>query len=76
MNLGYLKDKNQARLATAQACIAGANLAAANVLCWNVLDHDRKDPVAWHLLGTVAAKLQIWDKATEFFGIASELGIA
>jgi protein O-GlcNAc transferase len=66
--------KNEARLRLARQCIGEGNLAAANILCANVLDRQKSNGTAWNLLGVVATRLQIWDKAIEFFRLARELG--
>ncbi len=68
--------KNAARIDLAVKCIGGGNLAAANVLCWNVLDHDKGRAQAWNLLGIIAARLQLWERATEFFATAHDHGMA
>lgn len=76
MSFPNIEAKNQARLRLARQCISDGNLAAANILCCNVLDRQKDDATAWNLLGVVATRLQIWDKAAEFFRVARELGQA
>lgn len=67
--------RNAARLELAARCIAEGNFAAANVLCWNVLDGQPESAVAWNLLGIVAIKLGLRDNALEFFGKARDYGL-
>ncbi len=67
--------KNAARLDLAAKCLDGGNLAAANILCWNVLDRQSDSAAAWNLLGVIAAKLSLMVRAVEFFRKAHELGL-
>src|SRR5215469_16394010 len=69
-----LEAKNAARLHLATRCIGEGNLAAANILCRNVLDREQDCAEAWNLLGIVGARLELWDKAIEYFRRASDLG--
>jgi protein O-GlcNAc transferase len=67
--------KNAARLDLAAKCLNSGNLAAANVLCWNVLDRQSDSAGAWNLLGVISVKLRLLERAVEFFRKAHELGL-
>src|SRR3974390_1934030 len=69
-----LEAKNAARLQLATRCLGERHLAAANILCRNILDHQQDCAPAWNLLGRVGARLQLWDKAAEYFRGAVALG--
>lgn len=76
MSFPTLEAKNAARLALAVKCIDAGNLAAANVLCCNVLDHEPRSGSAYNLLGIIGTRLRLWPQALAYFRGAIDRGVA
>src|SRR5215831_20782385 len=67
-------DRNVQRLTLALDCLSRGNLPAADILCRNILDNEPQNANAWNALGAVAARLQQYQRAIEYFERAKSFG--
>jgi hypothetical protein len=65
---------NPARLKLAREYLQRGHLAAADILCRNVLDNESRNAGAYAVLGRIAGALAQHAKAQEYFSKATEFG--
>lgn len=66
---------NAEKIAVAIECLKRGNLAAADILCRDVVDTDAEAAEPWLLLGEIATELLLFDKAQRYFVEARSRGL-